>query len=504
MQRKFLYIMILLVLGICSCNVDTSTEVPIGPVTPVITVSPAETAISVGDTANFSAVGGTGTYSWEVSQPDVGTIDSSGVFTALQPGEATIICKDSENLTGEARITVNQNLVRVLPDAPTIDHESTISFTASGGTTTTYFWYCEPSSEFGTISQQGIFTSKKSNGVVNVYAVDGSNNTGSALLTIRGVSLTISPTSAVLHVGDTLTFEATGGTEFYTWTSSDTSVGTVETTGTSVTFTAIGVGTTMITVTDGDGAAATATVTIAAGVGGTILVLPGSVSVEKAETYQFTASGGTESFLWDISNPYVGSIDSTGLFTAGKNSGTATITATDAGGSVGTATVTVVDSPVNISPDGASLAVNATLKFIGTGGLGAYWWSTTDIDKATVSAQTAATASSTLTAIAAGTITLYAVDENGNTGFATVIIADSPISISPDGATLAVDTTAIFVGTGGLGTYWWSTSDVNTATVTAQTETTATTEVTAIAAGTVTLYAVDDNGNAGSVTITII
>jgi hypothetical protein len=503
MQRKFLYILILLVLGICSCNADTSTEVPLGPTAPVITVSPAEAAVSVGNTATFSALGGTGTYSWEVSQPDVGTINSSGVFTALQPGEATIICKDSENLTGEAKITVNKNLVRVSPDAPTIDHESTLSFTASGGTTATYFWYCEPSSEFGTISQQGIFTSKKSNGVVNVYAVDGSNNTGSALLTIRGVSLTISPTSAVLHIGDILAFEATGGTEDYAWTSSDTSVGTVGTTGTSVTFTAVGVGITTITVTDGDGATATATVTIAAGVGGTVLVLPESVSVEKAETYQFTASGGTESFLWDISTPYVGSIDGTGLFTAGKNSGTATITATDTGGSTGTATIAVVDSPVSISPDGASIAVNASLKFIGTGGLGTYWWSTTDIDKATVSAQTAAAASTTLTAIATGTITLYAVDENGNTGSATVIIADTPISISPNGATLAVDATAVFVGTGGLGTYWWSSSDINTATVTAQTDTAATTEITAIAAGTATLYAVDDNGNVGSVTITV-
>ncbi len=207
-----------------------------------------------------------------------------------------------------------------------------------------------------------------------IYAVDGSNNVASAQLTIRGVSVNVSPSTVVLHVGDTQEFEATGGTKEYIWTSSDNSVGTVEPTGGLVTFTAISEGTTTLTVTDNDNYTGSATVTVVAAAGSAVIVLPNSVSVEKAQTYQFSASGGTDTYSWGISDPNVGSIDPGGLFTAAKKVGSATVTATDTDGNVGTATVAVVDSPITISPDSITVTVGTQMTFVGTGGTGAYWW----------------------------------------------------------------------------------------------------------------------------------
>jgi hypothetical protein len=100
------------------------------------------------------------------------------------------------------------------------------------------------------------------------------------------------------------------------------------------------------------------------------------------------------------------------------------------------------------------------------------------------------------------------IDDDGNSTTATInIVAAAPVTISPPTATLAVDSTLVAVGTGGTGAYWWSSSDVNNATVSAQASPTANTTITippaAVSTSVVTIYAIDDNGNQGTATITV-
>ena len=109
----------------------------------------------------------------------------------------------------------------------------------------------------------------------------------------------------------------------------------------------------------------------------TISVSPGSASVQTGGTKQFTATGLDQfgspmspqpSFTWSVTG--VGSVDSTGLFSAGSTAGSSTVKA--ASGSVsGTASVTVTAAPVlttiTVSPNSASVQTGTTKQFAATG-----------------------------------------------------------------------------------------------------------------------------------------
>jgi PGF-pre-PGF domain-containing protein len=200
-------------------------------------------------------------------------------------------------------------------------------------------------------------------------------------------NIKVTPSTATLKVDGTEQFEATAldqsgkpmtGVEMITWTSSNTTVGTIgESSGL---FTAHAAGTTTITATSG-AVSGTATVTVSADepVLASITVTPTATTLGINETETFTATAldqfgkkmtGVEMITWTSSNTTVGTIgESSGLFTA-HVAGTTTITATS-GEVSGTATVMVTaDEPVlgsiTVTPTTATLVVNDTKKFTAT------------------------------------------------------------------------------------------------------------------------------------------
>jgi hypothetical protein len=110
----------------------------------------------------------------------------------------------------------------------------------------------------------------------------------------------------------------------------------------------------------------------------TITVSPSSASVQTGGTKQFTATGLDQfgnpmspqpTFTWSVSGG--GSINSSGLFTAGSTAG-GPFTVTASSGSVnGTASVTVTAPPVlttiTVSPSSASVPTGGTKQFTATG-----------------------------------------------------------------------------------------------------------------------------------------
>ena len=95
--------------------VPTPTPTPPPPVTPVlttITVSPATASVVVGNTQSFTAspkdqFGNpiAAIVTWSSSNTSVGTITSSGLFTAIAPG-MTAITATSGNVSGISIVTV--------------------------------------------------------------------------------------------------------------------------------------------------------------------------------------------------------------------------------------------------------------------------------------------------------------------------------------------------------------------------------------------------------------
>jgi uncharacterized protein YjdB len=202
-----------------------------------------------------------------------------------------------------------------------------------------------------------------------IGAPPGSTPTPTPVLT----TIKVSPATATLDVNGTQTFTATTLDQnnspidaTVTWSSSNTTVGTVDTAGS---FMALAAGNTTITATNGT-VSGTASVTVnpansvpGASVLTTIKVSPATATLDMNGTQAFTAAAFDQLgklmdaiFTWTSSNTTVGTIDSTGLFTA-KALGTTTITA--ASGDVnGTASVSVAAAPASSPPSSSPCGEN--------------------------------------------------------------------------------------------------------------------------------------------------
>ncbi|GIW33092.1 Ig-like domain-containing protein [Meiothermus sp.] len=187
-------------------------------------------------------------------------------------------------------------------------------------------------------------------------------------------TIEVSPTTATKQVGHTQQFTAVakdaGGNTIsgvtFTWTTSNPSVATVNSSGLA---TAVAVGTATITASAG-GKSGTATLTVQIPPPPaieTIEVSPTTATKQVGHTQQFTAvakdAGGNTisgvTFTWTSSDDGVATVNSSGLATA-VAVGTATITAS-AGGKSGTATFTVNPVP--------TFAVGGTVRYLNGSGL---------------------------------------------------------------------------------------------------------------------------------------
>jgi uncharacterized protein YjdB len=168
-------------------------------------------------------------------------------------------------------------------------------------------------------------------------------------------SVTVSPSTSSLLVGQTTTLTATlkdgNGNVLagraITWTSSASSVATVSATGV---VTGVSGGAVTITATsEGKSGSATVTVTSPPAAIASIVITPSSPRVDEGSTIQLTATAydaGNNpitgvTFTWASSNTNRATVNSTGLVT-GIRDGTVTITAS-AGGKTGSVTLRVDD-----------------------------------------------------------------------------------------------------------------------------------------------------------------
>src|SRR5206468_4102752 len=201
---------------------------------------------------------------------------------------------------------------------------------------------------------------------------------GTATITVSTVpvaSVTVSPSTASVPVGQTVQLTATpkdaSGNPLsgrpVSWGSSNTAVATVSGSGV---VTGVTAGAATITATS-EGQSGTATITVSTVPVASVTVSPGTASVQVGQTVQLTATSKDASgnplsgrpVSWGSSNTAVATVSAGGLVT-GVTAGAATITATSEGQS-GTATVTVSTVPVasvTVSPSTASVQVGQTVQ----------------------------------------------------------------------------------------------------------------------------------------------
>jgi subtilisin family serine protease len=195
-------------------------------------------------------------------------------------------------------------------------------------------------------------------------------------------TITVTPNPATLAPGATQQFTATGRDASGnivpitpTW-SVVAGGGTINGTGLFTAGTVAGTYTNTVTASSG-GVTGAATVTVTPGPVASIVVTPNPASVAVGATQQFTAAG-QDAFgnavsitpAWSVVAGG-GTIDGSGLFTAGTVAGTYTNTVTaSSGGVTGTATVTVTPGPlasIVVTPNPTTVPRGATRQFTATG-----------------------------------------------------------------------------------------------------------------------------------------
>src|SRR6266850_1684283 len=370
----------------------TVTTVPVASVT----VSPASASVPEGQTVQLTATPKSAngnpltgrTITWSSSNTSVATVSSSGLASGVVAGSATITAT-SEGQSGTAAITVTNvsvASVTVSPATASVVAGQTVQLTATpkdaNGTALTgrVVTWSSSNTSVASVNAGGLVTSGVAGSATITATSEGQSGTSAiTVTTVPVASVTVSPASASVPEGQTVQLTATPKSangnpltgRTITWSSSNTSVATVSSSGLA---SGVVAGSATITATS-EGQSGTAAITVTNVSVASVTVSPATASVVAGQTVQLTATpkdaNGTaltgRVVTWSSSNTSVASVNAGGLVTSGV-AGSATITATSEGQS-GTSAITVTTVPVasvTVSPASASVPEGQTVQLTAT------------------------------------------------------------------------------------------------------------------------------------------
>ena len=463
-------------------GVSGSASVGVAPI-PVasVAVAPSAGSIAVGATTQATATARDASgivltgrpVAWSSSDPAVATVDgSTGIVTGVAAGTVQISAT-SEGKTGSSTLQVtapagnpgNPGSPPPPPPPPPPSPVATVavSLTSSNivvggsaqGTATTkdasgnvltgrtVTWTSSDPS-IAAVSSSGLVSGVAAGTATITATSEGKTGTASitvAPVPVATVSVSLTASSILISANaqaTAITRDATGAVltgRAIAWSSSNTSVATVSSTGL---VTGIAAGSATIRATsEGQTGGATITITVPPPTPvATVTVALSASSIVNGATTQATAtttdaSGNVltgRAIAWSTSNAAVATVSASGLVT-GVGAGAATITATSEGKSGGaTVTVTLVPvATVSVSLGASSVVIGLTIQATATARDAsgtvltgrAVTWSSSNTSVATV------TSAGVVTGVTAGTATITATSE-GKTGSATVTVTAPP------------------------------------------------------------------------------
>jgi len=297
--------------------------------------------------------------------------------------------------------------------------------------------------------------------VADKIYINGSSNFGENGSPFDDITVSVNPASVSLYAAQTQQFTATvnnSGNTAVTWSISPTNAGSINSSGL---YTAPSSITTQQTVTvtatsQADSTkSASATITLYPPIN--VSVLPTSATLYSGQTQQFTATvtnASNTTVLWSISPAGVGSISTSGLYTAPASittQQTVTITAISQANSSATASATVTLTPpitVGVSPATATLYGGGTQQFtadVSNTGDTTVTWSISPVGVGSISASGLYTAPASISIQQTVTITATSSANSSATATATItLLPQITVSISPNSATLNAGQTQQF------------------------------------------------------------
>ena len=470
-------------------------------------ISPNSSFIGVGQTLQFSAIGGVTPYTWSSSNTAIASINAtSGLLTSLSAGSVIISATDNIAQTATtANIVISS--INVSPQTTSLDTGSTLQFSASGGTAP-YNWTSNNTSIATVNATTGLVTAIAA-GTAIITATDTNSISGSTstitVVTPPPPVITVTAPATTINPGATLQLTATGGSAPYTWSSSNAAVASIGVTNGLIS--SLAAGTVVLTAADSNGFTGTsAIITIVDPAPPIAPALPPQIQPQTAllpvtGTLTLTVLDGTAPFSWTSSNPTT-NIIFVNLNTVQLSStaaGVTSLTVTDAN-NISATTGLIEFRTVSVTAAATSVDIGATIQMTATGGSAPYTWAVNNPASATVDA------TGLVTGITAGTVTVTATDTNAFAGGATISVIDpattiiiSPqIASVPTGNTLAFSVNAPFGNMMNQGGLTWTSSNLAVATISNFGT------LTAVSPGSTVITVTDGAGNVGSTaTITI-
>lgn len=445
-------------------------------------------SIGGGATQQFTATGVfsdnstkdmTASVQWSSSAAAIASIDASGLAHGLGNGTVMITAK-SGAIQGTASLSitvavVNLSAIAISPAASSIPVNTSQQFTATGtysdGTSrdlTALVTWASSANGIATIDVNGMAAGVAA-GTTNISATLGAV-ANSTTLTVNApaiASIAVTPVGLTLGIGIHQQYTATalytdGSSQdlssAVTWSSSATSVATVDNTGLATTVAA---GTTIITATVG-AFSDTSTLTVVPANLISIQVTPANPSIALGTNVQLTATGSFDdgstqqltNVTWSSADGNIASINSSGLATS-TGTGSVIISATSGAvsGSISLNVTAATLQSIAVTPANSSMSIGTTRQFTATGTFSdnttqditaSVLWGSSTPAAATINNQGLATSVATGTTVISATVGAVVGVTNLNVSNAKLV----SITISPSNPRIEQGTLLKFTASG--------------------------------------------------------
>lgn len=309
---------------------------------------------------------------WKSSATDVATVDNNGNVKAVKAGTATItVTTNDGEKTATCQVTVNAAHVPVTgvtlnKTSLTLtkgSNETLVATVAPGDASNKNVTWKSSNTNVATVDDNGKVTALIVGTATITVTTDEGNKTASCTVTVNAATVNVPVTGVSLNppliwdiVGETHQLTATvspsnATNKSVTWSSSNTSVATVSSTG-LVTLKSKGSAKITVTTVDG-GFTATISVQVESAVTGVTLNRT-SLSMHPGDEATLTATiqpadAFNQTVTWTSSDPTVASVNNSGKVIAKKEGTTDITVTTQEGGKTATCRVTVTTGTVHVT-----------------------------------------------------------------------------------------------------------------------------------------------------------